>query len=153
MKKFFCFVFVFLFTLSLAYADSPADLSKYSDTELIRLYSDVKSEFERRDLVYRIKLQEGMYTVGFDFPEGLYYVSPASYVATFSTYKADRAAFLQTIEYSLFPHSDSFLFEFYTGTIITVKSGSITLRSCIDGYGRTWLDMSPDVVRKYVTGK
>lgn len=152
MKKFFCFVFVFLFTLSLAYADSPADLSKYSDAELIRLYSDVKSEFERRDLVYRIKLQEGMYTVGFDFPEGLYYVYPA-YSAILSTYKADNAPAFRTSEYTLFPSSEPFLFEFYEGTIITLKSGSVRLVSCVDGYGRTWLYMSPDVIRKYVTGK
>lgn len=152
MKRFVSLLIFFLLLVSFASAASPVDLSTYTTDELIQLYSNLNDQFENRNLVLRLNLEEGMYTVGYDFPQGLYYITP-SYSTTFTTYNKSRATAFQTLEYTLFPHSDSFLFEFYDGTIINVKKGSMSLRSCIDGYSRSWLDMSPETIHKYVTGK
>lgn len=152
MKRFVSLLVALLLGFSFAVADSNVDLSLYTTDELIQLYSDLNDQFEDRNLVLRLKLKEGMYTVGYDLPQGLYYITPV-YSTTFTTYNKNRSTAFQTLEYTLFPHSDSFLFEFYDGTIINVKRGSMSLRSCIDGYSRSWLDMSPETVREYVTGK
>lgn len=148
MKKFLAILFVLFFSFSHALADVKIDFSSFSDDDLIELYTDVKSQFSERDLVFSRELEEGIYTIGADFPQGLYFVRP-SYSAVFTVYSPNAAPNLRSRTYNLFPFSDSFVFQFYNGCTLTLESGQITLTTYIDGYTRPLVDMSPDVVRAF----
>lgn len=144
------FLFVlcsFLLLFSSSCAESSIDWSVYSDDELVSLYDSLVSCFDDRGLVFRRKLEEGTYTVGSDFPQGLYYVTPL-YSARFSLYSSDGGV-NNARTYNLFPFSDSFLFEFYNGCELVLESGTITISTAIDGYTRSYLNMSPLVVSAF----
>lgn len=147
MKRFISFIVLFITFFSFCSAETIPDFSQYTDDELILLYDALSACFEDRDLVFRCKLHEGSYTVGSDFPQGLYYVSPV-YTAKFSLYSPDGGV-NNPRSYNLFPHSCPFLFEFYNGMRLVLESGTITMRTSVDGYTQSYLNMSPSVVRAF----
>ena len=79
MKKILSLVLILMLTFPML-ALAEIDLSSYSNDELIALQTPIKGELMNRGAIKSAKIPTGNYTVGEDFPAGVYTMTTDEYM-------------------------------------------------------------------------